>query len=89
MQTQTPEKHEAQPQQTFIIFVNGRKLEFHNQLEEARVILDRAGFTGTFCLAATHGESGKIEREFAEHEQVDLRKYHHFRATFCGPEVVA
>jgi hypothetical protein len=73
----------------YVIHVNGRKLTFEHQFETARVILDRAGFQGTFCLAATHGESGKVIHNFTDDDKVDLREFHHFRATFCGPEVVS
>ena len=81
MQTQTHEH--------FVIHVNGRKVDFDQQFETARIVLDRAGFEGTFCLAATHGESGKVIRTFADNDRVDLREFHQFRATFCGPEVVS
>lgn len=71
------------------IRVNGKVVEFDRQVARAREILDAAGYEGQFCLAATVGESGKIDRQFANGDDVDLGQYKHFRATFCGPEVVS
>jgi len=77
------------PGHTFMIKVNGRKLEFSAQVVTAREILNKAGFEGEFCLAATHGESGKVTQKLADNERVDLHEHKHFRATFCGSEVVS
>lgn len=73
----------------FVIHVSGRRVDFEAEKQTARHILDKAGFTGTFCLAATHGEGGKVIKNFADGDIVDLKEYKHFRATFCGPEVVS
>lgn len=73
----------------FVVKVNGKSVEFDERIVKARAILDRAGYEGQFCLAATKGESGKIDREFSDADDVDLHDYKHFRATFCGPEVVS
>ena len=81
-------EHPPHPHQ-FHIKVNGRPVAFAVEDPTARQVLDAAGFTGTFCLAATHGEGGKVIQKFADNEHVDLKKYQHFRATFCGPEVLS
>ena len=81
--TSVPTGHE------FVIHVNGRKVEFATQFPTAREILDKAGFEGEFCLSATLGESGKVKQTFAAGDRVDLHEHKHFRATFCGSEVVS
>lgn len=80
---------EPPPHHRFHVKVNGRPVSFDKAEPTARQILDAAGFTGTFCLAATHGEGGKVVRKFEDADRVDLREFKHFRATFCGPEVVS
>ncbi len=76
-------------QHQFQVRVNGRKVDFDERHVTAREILDKAGFEGEFCLAATLGESGKVEQTFSDGDRVDLKKHKHFRATFGGCEVVA
>lgn len=83
------EHHHHHHHHEYVIHVSGRRVEFDIERPTAREILDKAKFIGQFCLAATEGEGGKIIREFKEHEHVDLKEYTHFRATFCGPEVVS
>lgn len=85
----TTESYKDDQHQRFHAKVNGRSVEFPEQWVTARAILDRAGFEGEFCLAAINGEGGKVVQSFKDDDKVDLKKHHHFRATYCGSEVVS
>jgi hypothetical protein len=80
---------EHQHHHEYVIHVSGRRVEFDIERPTARRVLDQAKFVGQFCLAATHGEGGKVIKNFTDDEHVDLKEYKHFRATYCGPEVVS
>jgi hypothetical protein len=82
-------EHQEQHHHEYVIHVSGRRVEFDIKDPTARQILDKAGFKGQFCLAATEGEGGKVIKNFADGDHVDLKDYKHFRATYCGPEVVS